>query len=182
MRTISVLVFVLLVAAGFAFYALRVPLSAPEARGEVALGAETARGLLPVAPPAGYYVYRSLLLHFELTYPDTLTKRVFSNANTSTFTFEEDEGDKGFQIFVVPYKGDTVSEERFKMDVPSGVYLEPKDIVIDGARGVAFYSKGPILGDTREVWFIHEGFLYEVTTAKVLDSWLAEIMSTWHFI
>ena len=37
------------------------------------------------------------------------------------------------------------------------------------------------MGDTREVWFIHGGFLYEVTTYKQLDSWLAPIMQTWQF-
>ena len=37
-------------------------------------------------------------------------------------------------------------------------------------------------GDTREVWFIHGGYLYEVTTYKELDIWLAGIMRTWKFI
>jgi hypothetical protein len=29
--------------------------------------------------------------------------------------------------------------------------------------------------------FIHGGFLYEVTTYKQLDSWLATILQTWQF-
>jgi hypothetical protein len=33
----------------------------------------------------------------------------------------------------------------------------------------------------REIWFIHGGFLYEVTTYKQLDSWLTPIMQTWQF-
>jgi hypothetical protein len=45
-----------------------------------------------------------------------------------------------------------------------------------------FYGNNAIMGDTREVWFIHSGLLYEVTTYKQLDSWLGQIMQTWTFI
>jgi hypothetical protein len=45
-----------------------------------------------------------------------------------------------------------------------------------------FYGNNAIKRDTREVWFIHGGLLYEVTTYKQLDSWLAQIMQTWQFI
>jgi hypothetical protein len=39
-----------------------------------------------------------------------------------------------------------------------------------------FYGNNSIVGDTCEIWFIHGGFLYEVTTYKELDSWLSPIM------
>ena len=58
----------------------------------------------------------------------------------------------------------------------------PTDILVDDARGTMFFGKNGIMGDTREVWFIHGGFLYEVTTYKELDTWLGGIMRTWKFI
>jgi hypothetical protein len=45
----------------------------------------------------------------------------------------------------------------------------------------AFYGSNSAMGDTREIWFIRGGFLYEVTTYKELDTWLATIMLTWQF-
>ena len=45
-----------------------------------------------------------------------------------------------------------------------------------------FFGNNSIMGDTREIWLIHGGFLYEVTTYKQLDSWLGPIMQTWTFI
>jgi hypothetical protein len=45
-----------------------------------------------------------------------------------------------------------------------------------------FYGSNSVMGDTREIWFIHGGFLYEVTTYKELDSRLVPIMQTWQFI
>lgn len=45
-----------------------------------------------------------------------------------------------------------------------------------------FFSKNIALGDTREVWFIKNGYLYEVTTLKSLDAWLTQILQTWKFL
>jgi hypothetical protein len=78
-----------------------------------------------------------------------------------------------------------LSEARFKLDEhePSGAFDQPTDVMmIDGVHATMFYGSNPIMGDTREVWFIHGGFLYEVTTFKQLDSWLAGIMQTWRFV
>jgi hypothetical protein len=61
------------------------------------------------------------------------------------------------------------------------IVKEPTEIMIDGTRATMFFGHNPIMGDTREVWFIHGGYLYEVTTYKELDQWLADIMKTWRF-
>lgn len=69
-----------------------------------------------------------------------------------------------------------------RLDNPSGVRNDLHDVRIAGATGASFYSTDPNLGDTAEVWFVHGGWLYEVTTLKSLDTWLSEIMGTWQFI
>ena len=56
------------------------------------------------------------------------------------------------------------------------------DVMIDGATAASFYSTDTALGETAEIWFIHGGYLFEVTTLKPLAAWLSEIMSTWQFI
>ena len=130
----------------------------------------------------GMKTYKSTILHFELTYPQDLSVKEYGDADTSTIVFEDSTGQRGFQVFVVPYTGDTVSDKRFKMDEPSGVMKEPTQVLIDGAQATAFWSSNTLFGETREVWFIKNGLLYEVTTYKDLDSWLAGIMASWHFI
>jgi hypothetical protein len=62
------------------------------------------------------------------------------------------------------------------------VYLQPTDVIIDGTQGTMFFGNNSVMGDTREVWFIRGGFLYEVTTNKELDTWLAGVMRTWKLI
>jgi hypothetical protein len=56
------------------------------------------------------------------------------------------------------------------------------NVSVGGAKGIAFYGWDDRLHDTREVWFIHDGLLYEVSTFKSLDTWLAPIMQSWTFI
>jgi len=75
-----------------------------------------------------------------------------------------------------------ITEARFKLDELSGIRSNPTDVMVDGARGTMFFGSAPRMNDTREVWFVKDGYLYEVTTYKELDSWLAQIMRTWKFI
>jgi hypothetical protein len=87
----------------------------------------------------------------------------------------------GFEVYVTPYSGTQITEQEFKLDEPSGVENQPTHVTIDSVPATMFYGSNSVMGDTREIWFIHDGFLYEVTTYKQLDSWLAPIMQTWHF-
>lgn len=136
--------------------------------------------LPPRTAPAGSKEYRSEAYHFSLFYPDTLSVKEYKEAGgAQTITFSNNQGEYSFQIFVLPFKESQVTEKRFKMDIPSGVLKEPVDVIIDGIRATTFFSTNAIMGDTREVWFIKNGFLYEVTTYKELDTWLAGIMQSW---
>ncbi len=142
-----------------------------------------ATGFASLLAPAGTREYKSMLFRFSLFYPkDLQVKADDYEGSATTIVFENAEGNKGFQIFIVPYKENQISAERFKMDVPSGVIKDKSDILIGGAPATMFYSTNAVMGDTREVWFIKNGFLYEVTTYKELDAWLSGIMQTWRFL
>ncbi len=130
----------------------------------------------------GFRKYQNLLFGFSFQIPGELQLREYSEGNTTTLVFEDKESGLGFQIFVVPYEGTEVSAERFRMDTPSGVMAEPRNIIIDGVEGSMFFSMNALLGETREVWFIHNGFLFEVTVRRELDEWLSKIMNTWEFL
>ena len=99
-----------------------------------------------------------------------------------TIVFEGPSQGEGFQIFVVPYDKSEITRERFLTDDPSGVMNEPGETVVDGTPAKTFFGYNDHMGNTREVWFIHGGFLYEVTTYKPLSAWLPEILQTWKFI
>lgn len=132
---------------------------------------------------AGSKEYRSGLYHFSLLYPEELSGKIFNLGNLSqTITFQNVDKAQGFQMFIVPYNKAQISDERFKKDMPSGVRENLKSITLAGASGAAFYSKDAALGETYEVWFIKNDFLYEITTPKSLEGWLQNILQTWEFI
>ena len=132
--------------------------------------------------PDGWQEYQNTAYNFSLFYPQELvTKEYLEENNAATITFQNAEKGIGFQIFIVPYSEQQISEDRFKKDIPSGVRTNLSDIMVDGATGVAFYSRDYFLGDTREAWFIRSGFLYEVTTLRSFESTLLDILQSWKF-
>ena len=133
--------------------------------------------------PAGYKKYQNTKYGFSILYHEALSqKEIDEGGNASTIVFQNPEEGKGFQIFVVPYNGEQVSEERFRQDIPSGVREKTEEIIVSGAKGVAFYSQDPFLGDTREVWILHGGYLYELTTFKAYEAELQTVLQTWRFL
>ncbi|HYF12910.1 MAG TPA: hypothetical protein VD928_01260 [Candidatus Paceibacterota bacterium] len=126
--------------------------------------------------------YRSATHHFSLQYPKDLAVKEFEEGGSAmTVIFENVEKGEGFQIFIIPYNESQVSEERFRQDIPSGIRKGLTDVTIDNAVGAAFYSEHEILGETREFWFIKNGWLYEITAPKSLDAWLSKIVATLEF-
>lgn len=116
-------------------------------------------------------------------YPDDLTMIEHpGDYGSAVVLFQDAATEEGFQVFVVPYDEPKISEKRFKMDEPSGVMQSPQNITIDGAPATEFLSTNPAMGTAREIWFLHGGFLYEVTAPQALDAWLSRIMQTWQFV
>ncbi len=127
-------------------------------------------------------VYTSSRFHFSLVLPqDMVAKEYDEGEGSGTVVFEDASKEHVFQVFITPYEDTQITPERFKLDTPSGVRTDEQEITIDGVKAVAFFSEHSLLGETREVWFINRGFLYEVTTYKSLDDWLSQIMTTWKF-
>ncbi len=190
MRTyiIPLAVLVVVACAGVIFFFL--PASRPAApSGDVSLdfGAKAATGSTAAlwqkeAPGVDSKEYRNEAFKFSLHYPKNLTFTEYKEqGDAMTIVFESEDAQWGFQIYITPYSGTTITKERFALDSPSGVFKEPLEVMIDGQRAVLFFGKNSIMGETREVWIIHGGYLYEVTTYSDLDAWLGSIMQTWKF-
>ncbi len=127
--------------------------------------------------------YQNAKFKFSLLYPQAMQVREYVERDGAlSVTFDNETSGEGFQIYVTPYKEKQITEARFKLDQPSGVYKEPVDVVVDGTRATMFFGHNSIMGETREVWFIRGGYLYEVATYKQLDTWLGSIMQTWKFL
>ncbi len=138
----------------------------------------------PSEPPADYVEYKNEKYGFRYYHsPQAKITEFDEGGGAMTIVQENEQKMRGLQIFVVPYLGETISDEQFKRDVPSGVRynIENTKIGRRGIRAVTFNSFDEFIGETREVWFIFEGHLYEITTFKGFGDWLAPILQTWRF-
>lgn len=193
MRTASLTLSAVLCAAlvaGAAWY-LRSPAPQEELSAAAAAAATTSAALPPRPPPAACgqaagaacVEFRSAQYHFSLFHSDQKDVKTYDEGGgAATFTFENFDNAHGFQIFVVPYSGTTISDARFAEDEPSGVRTNLTTLMVDGVAAAAFDSYDENLGDTYEVWFIHDGYLYELTTLKAFAGSMRERLATWQFI
>jgi hypothetical protein len=135
------------------------------------------------AAPAGFHTYTNDMYGFSIEYPESLQAIDHAErAGAHSVTFESDTDEKGFQIFITPYNGNQITASRINLDTRGTAQGEPQEVVLDdGTRALIFFSESPVLGTLREVWFIHDGYLYEVTTYAEFDVWLTGIMKTWRF-
>src|SRR5258708_2702620 len=112
----------------------------------------------PAAPAeqarAGYLEYKNQRYHISLLYPkDLQVGFTDEGAGSGAITFQDADAAQGFQIYVTPYTGDRMFDDRFKRDVPSGVQTDVNNVTVGGVQATGFYSTDSFLGDTREVWF-----------------------------
>lgn len=135
-----------------------------------------------ISQPPNTTAYRSSIYHFSLYYPDDLAVTQQPGAYGSMVVlFEDHAANQTFVIFIVPYDQPKITQQTFEMDEPSGAMQNPINITIDGAPATEFFSTNPAMGASFEIWFLHGGFLYEVTAPQPLDQWLLQIMETWQF-
>lgn len=140
--------------------------------------------LQPTPPPAGFVEYQSGR-GVAFYYPEGATvKEIDEGAGAYSLIIEDLKNERGFQVYVIPYREQKITDERFYADVPSGVRTDvaPRTVGLDKIEAVTFVSSDLHLGETREVWFIHAGRLYEVTTFKNVGPWFETTLASWRFI
>lgn len=133
------------------------------------------------APSADERIYDNGAFGFSLYYPKGLIVAEHGKGTDLTVLFKNKDAPEEFQVFITPYSEPTITQERFAADLPSLAMSNPVDITVDGAAATAFISSNQATGATQEVWFLHNGYLYEVVAPKDLGTWLLHILETWEF-
>jgi len=126
---------------------------------------------------------------FSLEYPKNMTTSNFIEGVGEQILFQNNEEDQWFQVYITPWDEPTgLSVERIKQDLPNLLIEEPQEVILGpeqkagvGVRALIFFGEEDGIGETREVWFVHQNNLYQITTYRRLDSFLAEILSTLTF-
>ena len=196
-RYVLISLLVLLVAAG-GFYALhffpRKPSAAAMAQDAI-VAAEQANsaGLSPAAATAASTTaaasfpntYKDATYGFSFKYPSTLkVSSSVSQSGGDTVLAQDAAQHVGFQVYITPYTGaDTaVTAARVEHDLPNINVRNPQQIEIAGSvPALSFLATDPSFGDSRQVWFIYKGNLYQASTYSSQGTLLEKVLSTWAF-
>ncbi len=132
---------------------------------------------------AGKTRYANAHYGFSLVYPSTfIMNEVPAGEDAMTVVFQRPGAEEGFQIFIVPYPETQISKERIQKDLRGAPMKNVTQVVLPGnVQAVHFGSQAPVIGESSEVWFIHGGYLFEVTTYANQDAQLATILATLQF-
>ena len=86
----------------------------------------------------------------------------------------------GFQIFITPLSGRPLSKEVIELSHPrADTGSITATTVGSSTPAFALAGRGPLLGPSREIWFAHNGYVFEVVTYPDRAAWLADIMRSW---
>ncbi len=135
----------------------------------------------PSTPQAEPTQYTNEAYSFSFTTPPGYTV----HETEDVVTVENTTGD-GIQILLTPVDEDipVMTAERIRADIPDLVIADTETVEIGPDRlGLAFKSDNEAFdGASREVWFVFNGFLYQISTYERLDSVLKSIFNSWKFI
>lgn len=127
------------------------------------------------------YQFRHPRLGFTLELPDGFSVGKFEeeeNGMTGEITLVRGSDDVQLQIYATAFDEEgPITPERIRKDLPNLIISAPQQVVLHGGMpALVFLSENAAFGKTQEVWFVHDGFLYQLTTTAPMKKETAKII------
>ncbi len=121
---------------------------------------------------------------FSFDYPKTFSVSNFLEGDGEQVIFNNKK--EWFQIYITPWDdSEALTVQKIKKDIPGIKMIDPKEVILGpnqkdgvGQRAIIFFSADGGVGETREIWFVHNGSLYQISTYKSFDTEIGKILST----
>lgn len=195
-KAIGIIVLVVLIGAGvYAFgFAEDLPFDLPGSEASVSVdvpddawskGANVDK-VVKKAGSKGYsQTYKNSEYQFSFKYPEGFKiGEVPHGEDGNTIVVQNAEDSVGFQVYVTPYGGaDTaITKAKIEADIPDMKVKQPQPVAIGSSgKGLAFISENSNFGESREVWFVFNGHLYQISTYLSQDKLLQRVLNSWKF-
>lgn len=134
-------------------------------------------------------VYQNMTYRFSLKMPENFEAREFEGAEGGqTVVLEDPHASSsepvGIQIAISPAPEglEDVTQDVIKESLPDLQIRDAQPVEVGAHKGLAFKSDNDAFnGDSREVWFVYNGNLYQISTYARLDELLKQMFTTWQF-
>jgi hypothetical protein len=136
----------------------------------------------PFGPTSEIYTHPEL--GFSFRYPRGYTLTELPQEEQGVVLVEDPTRPRQwFQVFSMPYdEAGPLTEARIRQDVPDITMEHPAPVQVAGVSAISFVQfQTADVGKTYEVWFVHNGTLYEAATSADQAAALQDILSTWTF-
>lgn len=134
--------------------------------------------------------YQNKKYGFSINVPESMTVSNFQEGRVGeVILFQVNEkkdknDDPWMQVFVLPFDEEgLITPERIKKDLPDMEVEDPKYAIIgkEKFKALIFMSNEPGIGKTREVWFVKNGYLFQINTGHEYERLLGEMLETIEF-
>lgn len=118
---------------------------------------------------------------FSFKYPDGF-KATTTPAETGEAVVVENANGSGFQIFSSPFdEPGPITPERIWQDQPDMEINNPRNANLDGVKALVFNGYDEALGETFEVWTVHNGKFYQIAGPKTTEQLIIETLEKWEW-
>ena len=128
-------------------------------------------------------VYTNTTYHFSFRVPEGASvQSVQKTEESSIFLVRNPARKFEIQIAVFPFdEPGPITRERILQDVPDMVIKNPQNVLVGKNKFSALLFSGNVsgVGATREIWFIKNGYLFQVSTPSEFETDLGKMMETW---
>lgn len=146
-------------------------------------GSAEEENLPPYVVPSLSKPYENAKYKFSLMMPADFSVKESSMDGQDTIVFENAKSE-GIQIVVSSFDDiNVLTKEMILADIPDMQITEEQSVEIGlSHKGIAFKSDNPAFnGKSREVWFVFQKKLYQVSTYERFDGLLQQMFATWKF-
>lgn len=125
-------------------------------------------------------------LGFILDLPDGFSAGKFEEEDSGAAgetTLVQGPDNAELQIYATAFDEEgPLTAERIHKDLPTLSIVAPQQVVLHGGMdALVFVSDNEALGKTQEVWFVHDSFLYQMTTRAPLIKTIAQVIGSMRF-
>ena len=128
--------------------------------------------------------YTNAAFDFSLTYPSDLSVFEYDEGGgTQSIVFQKPDALVGFEMFITPDAADDpLTPADIELNFPALEMEGTESLTVGtGTPAVAFASAVPAFGPTGDLWFTHDGYLFEIVTYPTLGPRLSQIIGTIRF-
>jgi hypothetical protein len=133
------------------------------------------------------HTYTNPTYGFSFQYPDGLAIGEWTDpadgGDATTVLIQNVPENVFFQIYITPWSDPEtpLTAALIEEAAPQLQVHDARPIIVGGVDGIMFSAEAPNQGDSVQVWFVHDGALFEIDTYAEQLPLVSKVLASWTF-